>query len=120
MSIIKNNINLIFRCHRLLSTRNKNDKQNIILSSTQLNTAIKDLIAAKKYKQALDLFDQNFEICNDYTVSMAINACSLINDYNRGIRIQKQLQSNSLKNNYIQTSLIRFYCKSFIFFCQLE
>ncbi|CAF1470179.1 unnamed protein product, partial [Rotaria sordida] len=109
MSIIKNNINLIFRCHRLLSTHNKNDKKNIILSSTQLNTAIKDLIAAKKYKQALDLFDEKFEICNDYTISMAINACSLINDYNRGIRIQKQLQSNSLKNNYIQTSLIRFY-----------
>ncbi|CAF4193321.1 unnamed protein product, partial [Rotaria sordida] len=101
--------NFICRCHRLLSTQNKNNKKNIILSSTQLNTSIKDLIAAKKYEQALDLFDQKFEICNDYTISMAINACSLINDYNRGIRIQQQLQSNSLKNSYIQTSLVRFY-----------
>ncbi|CAF1449460.1 unnamed protein product, partial [Rotaria sordida] len=70
---------------------------------------MKKLIDSKQYKEALDLFDQQTEICNNFTIDMAIKACTILNDYKRGITIQQKLSSNSLNNPYIQTSLIRFY-----------
>ncbi|CAF3981250.1 unnamed protein product, partial [Rotaria sp. Silwood1] len=70
---------------------------------------MKQLIDAKKYKEALDVFDSKFELCTDYSINMAIKACTIINDYNRGVNIQQKLSSNSLNSSYIQTSLIRFY-----------
>ncbi|CAF1019395.1 unnamed protein product [Rotaria sordida] len=75
-------------------------------SSMELNSKIKELIDAKQYKEALDVVDSKFELCIDYTISIAINACSIINDYNRGLNIQQKLPSNSLKNSYVQASLI--------------
>ncbi|CAF3648584.1 unnamed protein product [Rotaria sordida] len=70
---------------------------------------MKKLIDSKQYKEALDLFDQQTEICNNFTIDMAIKACTILNDYKRGITIQQKLSSNSLNNPYIQTSLIHFY-----------
>ncbi|CAF0789637.1 unnamed protein product [Rotaria sordida] len=59
--------------------------------------------------KALDLFDQKFEICTDFTIALAIKACTILNDYKRGINIQQKLSSNSLNNSYIQTSLIHLH-----------
>ncbi|CAF0888364.1 unnamed protein product, partial [Rotaria sordida] len=70
---------------------------------------MKKLIDSKQYKEALDLFDQQAEICNNFTIDMAIKACTILNDYKRGITIQQKLSSNLLNNSYIQTSLIHFY-----------
>ncbi|CAF4300725.1 unnamed protein product, partial [Rotaria magnacalcarata] len=70
---------------------------------------LKKLLDSKQYKEALDLFDQKFEICTDFTIDMAIKACTMSNDYKRGFNIQKRLSSNSLNNPFIQVSLIRLY-----------
>ncbi|CAF2139675.1 unnamed protein product [Rotaria magnacalcarata] len=75
----------------------------------KLNAALKKLLDSKQYKEALDLFDQKFEICTDFTINMAIKACTMSNDYKRGFNIQKKLSSNSLNNPFIQASLIRLY-----------
>ncbi|CAF1067251.1 unnamed protein product [Rotaria sordida] len=112
MLMIKNNFISIYRFQRLLSIYNKSNEKSTISSSIKLNSTVKELIDAKQYNQALDLFDQNFEICTDYTIDMAIKACTVSNDYKRGINIQQKLSSSSLNSCYIQTSLIRFYMQS--------
>ncbi|CAF1615668.1 unnamed protein product [Rotaria magnacalcarata] len=77
----------------------------------KLNAALKKRLDSKQYKEALDVFDQKFEICTDFTIdmAMAIKACTMSKDYKRGFNIQKRLSSNSLNNPFIQASLIRLY-----------
>ena len=69
----------------------------------------------KQYQKALDLFDQQSKMSSDFTITMALKACTKLNDYQRGINIQRQLSSKSLENPFIQTSLIHFYSKSLIY-----
>lgn len=114
MFLIKSNFYSIYRVERLLSLYQKHTVKYSIASSVKLNSTIQKLINSKQYKEALDLFDQKFETCTDYTINMAIKACTALNDHTRGINIQQKLSSNSLNNSYIQTSLIQFYSESFI------
>ncbi|CAM4780744.1 unnamed protein product [Rotaria magnacalcarata] len=74
---------------------------------------MKKRLDSKRYKEALNLFDQNFEISTDSTIDMAIKACTMSKAYQRGTRIQQRLSSKSLNNSYIQAALLRFYleCK---------
>ncbi|CAF4910265.1 unnamed protein product, partial [Rotaria sp. Silwood1] len=67
------------------------------------------LFHSKQYKEALELFDQKFELCTDVTINMAIKACVISKDYKDGINIHQKLSSNSVNNSYIQASLIQFY-----------
>ncbi|CAF4476376.1 unnamed protein product, partial [Rotaria magnacalcarata] len=99
----------IYRFQRLLSLYQKNNEILSISSSMKLNAALKKLLDSKQYKEALDLFDQKFEIRTDFTIDMAIKACTMSKDYKRGFNIQKRLSSNSLNNPFIQVSLIRLY-----------
>ncbi|CAF4919750.1 unnamed protein product, partial [Rotaria magnacalcarata] len=109
MLLFKINSYSIYRFQRLLSLYQKNNEILSISSSMKLNAALKKLLDSKQYKEALDLFDQKFEICTDFTIDMAIKACTISKDYKRGFNIQKRLTSNSLNNPFIQVSLIRLY-----------
>ncbi|CAF4107982.1 unnamed protein product [Rotaria magnacalcarata] len=107
--MIRNNSYWIYRFNRLLSSYLSKNGENLFSSSVTLNSTMKKLFDSKQYKEALNLFDQNFEICNDSTIDMAIKACTVSKDYSRGTRIQQRLSSKSLNNSYIQATLLRFY-----------
>ncbi|CAF4144178.1 unnamed protein product [Rotaria magnacalcarata] len=77
-----------------------------------LNSTMKKLFDSKQYKEALNLFDQNFKISTDSTIDMAIKACTISKDYKRGIRIQQKLSFKSRNNSYIQAALLCFYLES--------
>ncbi|CAM4780245.1 unnamed protein product [Rotaria magnacalcarata] len=109
MLMIRNNSYWIYRFNRLLSSYLSKNGENLFSSSVTLNSTMKKLFDSKQYKEALNLFDQNFEICNDSTIDMAIKACTVSKDYSRGTRIQQRLSSKSLNNSYIQATLLRFY-----------
>ncbi|CAM4814765.1 unnamed protein product, partial [Rotaria magnacalcarata] len=74
----------IYRFQRLLSLYQKNNETLSISSSVKLNATLKKLLDSKQYKEALDLFDQKFEKCTDFTIDMAIKACTISKDYKRG------------------------------------
>ncbi|CAF3890958.1 unnamed protein product [Rotaria sordida] len=106
---IKTIFNSTYQFQRLFSLYKTNNEKNSMSSPAILNSTIKTLIDKKQYKQAVDLCYQNLEKCTNYTISIAINACNILNDYQRGIDIKEKIPSNALENSYIQTSLIRFY-----------
>ncbi|CAF4569707.1 unnamed protein product, partial [Rotaria socialis] len=76
-----------------------------------LSSTMKKLFDSKQYKEALNLFDQTFEISTDSTIDMAIKACTISKDYKHGIRIQQRLSSKSRNNCSIQAALLCFYLK---------
>ena len=85
-------------------------------STIKLGSTMKQLIDSKQYQKALDLFDQESKISSNIIINLALKACTKLNDYQRGMKIQQQLSSKSLENPFIQTSLIHFYSKSFIYY----
>ncbi|CAF1504264.1 unnamed protein product [Rotaria magnacalcarata] len=113
MLLIRNNSYWIYRLNRLLSSCQSKNGKNLFSSSIALDSTIKKLFDSKQYKEALNLFDQNFEISTDSTINMAIKACMISKDYKRGTRIQQRLSSKSRNNSYIQAALLFFYRKSF-------
>ena len=84
-------------------------------SLTQLDMTMKRWVDSKQYRQALDLFEQQPTHRTNVSINMAIKACTAINDYQRGTDIIQHLSLFSMKNPFIQTSLIRFYSKSTCF-----
>ncbi|CAF3382336.1 unnamed protein product [Rotaria socialis] len=113
MLLIRNNSYWIYRFNRLLSSCQSKNGKNLFSSSIALNSTMKKLFDSKQYKEALNLFDQNFEISTDSTIDMAIKACTISKDYKRGTHIQQRLSSKSRNNSYIQAALLCFYleCK---------
>jgi len=59
---------------------------------------MKKLIDSKQYRKALNLFDEQSEISFDFTISLALKACTKLNDRQRGNKIQQQLSPKSLKH----------------------
>ncbi|CAM4792274.1 unnamed protein product [Rotaria magnacalcarata] len=113
MLLIRNNSYwMIYRFNRLLSSCQSKNGENLFSSSMALNSTMKKLFDSKQYKEALNLFDQNFKISTDSTIDMAIKACTISKDYKRGIRIQQRLSSQSRNNSYIQAALLCFYLES--------
>ncbi|CAF2075455.1 unnamed protein product, partial [Rotaria magnacalcarata] len=109
MLLIRNNSYwMIYRFNRLLSSCQSKNGENLFSSSMALNSTV----YSKQYKEALNLFDQNFEISTDSTIDMAIKACMISKDYKRGTRIQQRLSSKSRNNSYIQAALLFFYLES--------
>ncbi|CAF2135650.1 unnamed protein product, partial [Rotaria magnacalcarata] len=111
LPIRNNSYWMIYRFHRLLSSCQSKNGENLFSSSMALNSTMKKLFDSKQYKEALNLFDQNFEISTDSTIDMAIKACTISKDYKRGIRIQQRLSFKSRNNSYIQAALLCFYLK---------
>ncbi|CAF3997182.1 unnamed protein product [Rotaria magnacalcarata] len=109
MLLIRNNSYWIYRFNRLLSSFQSKNEKKLFSSSMALNSIMKKRFDSKQYKEALNLFDQNFGISTDSTIDMAIKACTMSKDYQRGTRIQQRLSSKSLNNSYIQAALLRFY-----------
>jgi pentatricopeptide repeat protein len=74
---------------------------------------MKELIDVRRYKEALDLFDRPSQAPNDYSLNLALKACTKLGLRQRGIKIHQELSSKSLQNPFIQVSLIHFYmqCK---------
>ncbi|CAF2817435.1 unnamed protein product [Rotaria sp. Silwood2] len=81
-------------------------------SSIELNKKLKNMIDSQQYIQALNLFDHQQSISTNVRYTLALKACSQLNDYERSILIHKQLSLKSLKDPFIQTSLI--HCYSYI------
>ncbi|CAF0973398.1 unnamed protein product [Rotaria sordida] len=113
MLFIKN-IYSIYRFQRVLSIYQKNNTKFSNSSSIKLNLTLQKLFGSKQYKEAFEIVDQNFDICTDITINMAIKACAISKDYTRGINIHRKLSSHSINNSYIQASLIQLYSKPFI------
>ncbi|CAF3915277.1 unnamed protein product, partial [Rotaria magnacalcarata] len=113
MILIRNNSYWIYRLNRLLSSCQSKNGENLFSSSMALSSTMKKLFDSKQYREALNVFDQHFEISTDSTIDMAIKACTLSKDYKRGIRIQQRLSFKSRNNSYIQAALLCFYleCK---------
>jgi hypothetical protein len=112
--MLKNIIRLCFVRYRCLSTLEKNQCRylsSISPSSMKLSSTMKNLISARQYLQALDLFDRQIPIRTDASFTLALKAATKLADYERGHRIHQQLSSNSLQNPFIQTTLIHFYSK---------
>lgn len=85
-------------------------------SSIQINTNMKKLIQSQQYRQALEYFDCQVSMCNNITVTLALKACTKLNDYQYGFRNHQQLSLKSLEDSFIQTSLIHFYSKELFSF----
>ncbi len=99
---------------RLLFSYMRTSKLSFVsFSSTELNSTMKKLIDSKEYKKALDIFYKQSQFQTDASINMALKASTKLNDYKRGMNIVKQFSKDSLKNSFIQTSLIDFYSKSF-------
>ena len=79
--------------------------------SIEINLTMKKLINAKQYRQALDFVDPQLSMCNNMTLTLALKACSKLNDYQYGIQIHQKLSLKALQDPFIQTSLIHFYSK---------
>ncbi|CAF4838862.1 unnamed protein product [Rotaria sp. Silwood1] len=78
-------------------------------SSNKLNSTMKILIDSKQYKKALDLFNKQSQISTNFTINMAIKACTKLRDYQTGFKILEEFSSKSRNDPYIQTSSIHFY-----------
>ncbi|CAF1488053.1 unnamed protein product [Adineta steineri] len=107
--MILNNIRLcLIRYQYLLSIDRKYLK--IFSTPIQLNLTMKNLIISRKYKEVLDLFDQQISLRTDITFNLALKAATKLLNHNRGIHIHQQVPSKLLmENSFIQTSLINFY-----------
>ncbi|CAF3185331.1 unnamed protein product [Rotaria socialis] len=70
---------------------------------------MKSLVDSKQYEKALKLFNEQSQISTDFTINMAIKACTKLHDYQQGVNIKEKLSPKTLNNPYIQTSLIHFY-----------
>jgi hypothetical protein len=116
--MIFNPINSLLRITRCFSNIDQiKSKYFFVISSLassstiNLNATMKKLISSRHYKQALDLFDQEYPRCTDATFTLALKACTKLGDHQRGVRIHQQLSSQLLRNPFIQASLIHFYSK---------
>ena len=87
----------------------RHESADVSSSSLEFNSTIKQLIASRQYKQALNFFDRQSTLATDVTLSLALKASAELADEQRGLRIHRQLSSSSLHKAYIQTSLIHFY-----------
>ncbi|CAF4255312.1 unnamed protein product, partial [Adineta steineri] len=107
--MILNNIRLcLIRYQYLLSIDRKYLK--IFSTPIQLNLTMKNLIISRKYKEVLDLFDQQISLRTDITFNLALKAATKLLNCNRGILIHQQVPSKLLlENSFIQTALINFY-----------
>ncbi|CAF1343104.1 unnamed protein product [Adineta steineri] len=107
--MILNNIRLcLIRYQYLLSIDRKYLK--IFSTPIQLNLTMKNLIISRKYKEVLDLFDQQISLRTDITFNLALKAATKLLNCNRGIHIHQQVPSRLLlENSFIQTALINFY-----------
>ena len=97
----------LFRCYRMVT--------RISSRSISFNASykMKELINARRYKEALDLFDHPSQVSNDFSLSLALKACTKLGLKQRGIQIHQGLSSKSLENPFIQATLVHFYmqCK---------
>ena len=84
-------------------------------NSTYINieTEMKMLNDRKEFAKAIALFDRHKsqEIPTDRAIVQALKACTRLGDVKCGVNIHKQLSNHSLKNSYIQSTLIYFYSK---------
>ena len=78
-------------------------------AAIKLNSNMKRLIESQQYRQALDLFNQQFRLANDATITLALKASAHLRSYEHGFHIHQQLSTKSLTNPWIQSSLIHFY-----------
>ena len=81
--------------------------------SSNASYKMKELINVRRYKEALDLFDHPSQVSNDFSLSLALKACTKLGLRERGIQIHQGLSTKSLENLFIQSTLIHFYmqCK---------
>ncbi|UJR24035.1 hypothetical protein I4U23_027000 [Adineta vaga] len=106
----------MFTTFSLISHHTKSKYINLlrtITSTKQINVDIemKKLNDRKEFVKALDLFDKHKQqtILTDRILVQAFKACTQLGYLERGQVIHKNLSNSSLKNSYIQTTLINFY-----------
>jgi hypothetical protein len=84
-------------------------------NSTHINieTEMKNLNDRKEFVKAIALFDKHKhqQMPTDRAVVQALKACTRLGDLKHGVNIHKQLSNDSLKDVYIQSTLIHFYSK---------
>lgn len=80
-------------------------------SSNTPQSSMKQLIDAKRYAEALHMYQQSSQRPTDYDSTMALKACTKLRDFSAGARIHRQLSAKTLRNPFVQTSLIHFYSR---------
>lgn len=80
-------------------------------SSSTTQSAMKRLIDAKRYSEALHRYQQSAQRPTEYDSTLALKACTKLRDFSAGTRIHRQLSARALQNPFIQTSLIHFYSR---------
>ena len=80
-------------------------------SANKVELTMKRLIESKRYAEVVNLYHQPSHSSNAICSTLALKACTKLGDYESGVGIHQQLSSQSLKNPFIQTSLIHFYSK---------
>ena len=96
---------------RLLKVLVNISRPATVTTNVKIEIEMKRLNDSGKFSQVLTLFDevQRREIPRDQAVVQALKACARLKDFQRGLNIHKKLANHSMKNNYIQSSLIHFY-----------
>lgn len=80
-------------------------------SSPKLSATMKTLVDSGSYREALQLFYKSPHVQNDPSVTLALKCAMKLQDYQSGMKIHRQLSSKSLKNPWVQSTLIHFYSK---------
>ena len=78
-------------------------------SLMNLGASMKKLIDGKKYQEALNLFNEHSTPGSNIATTLALKACAKLKNLERGITIHQHLSSQSIKNSFINTSLIHLY-----------
>ena len=87
-------------------------KSSTATTTTALESTMKKLTESRHYQQVLDLFGQQSPIPTTSTaLTLALKACTKRRDWERGIRLHRELSTQSLRDPYVQTALIHFYSK---------
>ena len=84
-----------------------------------LDVQMKQLNDKKKYRQAIDLFENLIQGKKQSTISslaidQAIRASTELKDYKRAIKIEENLSPDLIQNNFIRTRLIRLHSLLFL------
>ena len=78
-----------------------------------LDSEMKKLNDRKEFAKVIALFDKHKheQIPTDRSIVQVLKACAQLRDVKYGVKIHKELSNHSLKDVYIQSTLIHFYSK---------
>ena len=103
----------LFVLRRLSQTIASTNRVAPIQPNIDLGGQMKQLNDAKKYQEALSLFDAQQQVkLTNMAINQALQACIHLRDFHRGSNIHREFYSRSLSCHHMQLSLIQLYSKT--------